>query len=87
MAIKCRTSFSIGCSCALGVTDGSIKYHQLTASSGSVLFQPDHARFSSSGDAWCATVEDTNQYIQVNSQRQKYKYIYIYIYYYYLIQF
>lgn len=48
------------------MTDGSIKYYQLTASSEYQVSRPENARYDSEGDAWCATIADQSQFIRVS---------------------
>ena len=50
------------------MTDGSIQYYQLTASSAYQVSKPDNARYNSKGDAWCATIADQSQFIQVREK-------------------
>ncbi|XP_068753099.1 uncharacterized protein [Montipora capricornis] len=59
-----------GCSGTLGMASGEIKDYQLTASSSYAETRPTQARPSDSSDAWCASTENTEQYIQVDFTRK-----------------
>ena len=57
----------IGCGDPLGMANGDIKDHQITASTSHVdlKLKPHCARNNGDEDAWCTSVEDQKQYIQV----------------------
>ncbi|KAJ7391350.1 hypothetical protein OS493_018393 [Desmophyllum pertusum] len=59
-----------GCSSALGMASGDIKDYQLTASSAYSDSQPNQARPSEVNDAWCASITDYQQYIQLDFTRK-----------------
>ena len=57
----------LGCGDPLGMASGGIKDYQITASTSDVdlKLKPYRARTNEDEDAWCTSVEDQKQYIQV----------------------
>ena len=57
----------LGCGDPLGMANGDIKDYQITASTSHVdlKLKPYRARTNEDEDAWCTSVEDQKQYIQV----------------------
>ena len=57
----------LGCGDPLGMASGEIKDYQITASTSHVdlKLKPYRARTNEDEDAWCTSVEDQKQYIQV----------------------
>ena len=55
--------YRLGCSKALGMSNGEINEHQLSATSSDPTLGPSEAR--PNGDAWCSKHNTIAQYLQV----------------------